>query len=147
MTMMHKPSMIMLIVLSVSLATPANAQTGNISTDNYSIIVPEKGPKKQATNQKVPKTEQPEPWLAPKYKSPRGSVEKVRIPKSKIVSPPSATDPGYVYVPQTGRTFQNLPSLPGSGPGGTQTSQDRAVRCMHQAGVYGQGGSYMGSCF
>jgi hypothetical protein len=152
MTMMHKPSMIMLIVLSVALATPAPAQTSNISSDNYSIMVPEKGSKQKVSKQKVSKqkvskTEQPEPWLAPKYKSPRGTVEKVRIPKSKIVSPPRATDPGYVYVPQTGRTFQNLPSLPGSGSGGTQTSQDRAIRCMHQAGVYGQGGSYMGSCF
>src|SRR5262245_18708559 len=155
MTIMHKPSMIMLIVLSVALATPAPAQTGNILSDNYSIMVPEKGSKQKASKRKVYKTEQPEPWRAPKYKSPRGTkyksprgtVEKVRIPKSKIVSPPSAIDPGYVYVPQTGRTFQNLPSLPGSGPGGTQTSQDRAVRCMHQAGVYGQGGNYMGSCF
>jgi hypothetical protein len=77
-------------------------------------------------------------------------VQKVRIPKSKIVRPPSATDPGYVYVPQTGRTFQNLPSLPGSGPGGAQTFQDRAIRCTHQAGVYGQvganRGTYIGSC-
>ena len=153
--MMHKPSMIMLIVLSVALATPAPAQTGNILSDNYSIMVPEKGSKQKASKQKVSKQkvsklEQPEPWLAPKYKSPRGTVEKVRIPKSKIVSPPSAIDPGYVYVPQTGRTFQNLPSLPGSGPGGAQTFQDRAIRCTHQAGVYGQvganRGSYMGSC-
>src|SRR5262245_40279271 len=118
MTIMHKPSMIMLIVLSVALVTPAPAQTGNILSDNYSIMVPEKGSKQKASKQKVSKTEQPEPWLAPKYKSPRGTVEKVRIPKSKIVSPPSAIDPGYVYVPQTGRTFQNLPSLPGSGAGG-----------------------------
>ena len=147
MTMMRGPSMIMLIFLSAVLATPALAQQGSILGDDYNIMVPEKGSKQKASKQKVSKTEQPEPWLAPKYKSPRGTVEKVRIPKSKIVSPPSATDPGYVYVPQTGRTFQNLPSLPGSGPGGTQTSQDRAIRCMHQSGVYGQGGSYMGSCF
>jgi hypothetical protein len=139
--MMREPSMITLIFLSGALATPALPQTRNILGDDYQIMVPEKGSKRQ-----VSKPEQPEPWLAPKYKSPRGTVEKVRIPKSKIVSPPSATDPGYVYVPQTGRTFQNLPSLPGSGPGGTQTFQDRAIRCMHQSGVYGQGGSYMGSC-
>jgi hypothetical protein len=43
MTMMRKPSMIMLIVLSVALATPAPAQTSNILSDNYSIMVPEKG--------------------------------------------------------------------------------------------------------
>jgi len=157
MTVMRKASMIVLIMLSVALATPAPAQTSDILSDNYSIMVPEKGSKQKVSKQKVSKQkvskqkvskqEQPEPWLAPKYRSPRGTVEKVRIPKSKIVRPPSATDPGYVYVPQTGRTFQNLPSLPGSGPGGTQTSQDRAIRCMHQSGVYGQGGSYMGSCF
>jgi len=149
---MRKASMIVLIMLSVALATPAPAQTSDILSDNYSIMVPEKGSKQKVSKQKVSKQkvskqEQPEPWLAPKYRSPRGTVEKVRIPKSKIVRPPSAIDPGYVYVPQTGRTFQNLPSLPGSGPGGTQTSQDRAIRCMHQSGVYGQGGSYMGSCF
>ena len=145
MTMMREPSMIMLIFLSAVLATPALAQIGNILGDDYQIMVPEKGSKRQAS-----KPEQPEPWLAPKYKSPRGTVQKVRIPKSKIVRPPSATDPGYVYVPQTGRTFQNLPSLPGSGPGGAETFQDRAIRCTHQAGVYGQvganRGSYMGSC-
>jgi hypothetical protein len=143
--MMREPSMIMLIFLSAALATPALAQTGSILGDDYQIMVPEKGSKRQAS-----KPEQPEPWLAPKYKSPRGTVQKVRIPKSKIVRPPSATDPGYVYVPQTGRTFQNLPSLPGSGPGGAQTFQDRAIRCTHQAGVYGQvganRGSYMGGC-
>ena len=145
MTMMREPSMIMLIFLSAALATPALAQTGSILGDDYQIMVPEKGSKRQAS-----KPEQPEPWLAPKYKSPRGTVQKVRIPKSKIVRPPSATGPGYVYVPQTGRTFQNLPSLPGSGPGGAETFQDRAIRCTHQAGVYGQvganRGTYIGSC-
>jgi hypothetical protein len=145
MIMMRKPSMILLIVLAAALATPALAQTGNILSDDYQIMVPEKGSERQASKRK-----QPEPWLAPKYKSPRGTVQSVRIPKSKIVRPPSATDPGYVYVPQTGRTFQNLPSLPGSGPGGAETFQDRATRCTHQAGVYGQvganRGSYMGGC-
>ena len=146
---MREPSMIMLIVLSAALATPAPAQTGNILSDNYSIMVPEKGSKQKqkVSKQKVSKREQPEPWLAPKYRSPSGTVQQVHIPKSKIVTPPSATDPGYVYVPQTGRTFQNLPT-PGRG---TETSQDRAMRCAHQAGVYGQTGSargsYMGSCF
>jgi hypothetical protein len=136
--MMRTLGMIILIFLSAALATPA--QSGKILSDDYQIMVPEKGSK----------LEQPEPWLAPKYQSPRGTVQHVRIPKSKIVRPPSATDPGYVYVPQTGQTFQNLPSLPGSGRGGAETSQDRVIRCAHQAGVYGQvganRGSYMGSC-
>jgi hypothetical protein len=141
MTMKRKPSMIMLICLSAALSTPSLAQTGNILSNDYQIMVPEKGAKRQ-----VSKPEQPEPWLAPKYKS--GTIEHVRIPKPETVRPLRNLDPGYVYVPQTGRTFQNLPTLPGSGPGGAETSQDRAMRCTHQAGVYGQiGGSYMGACF
>src|SRR5262245_65131230 len=142
---MRGPSMIMLIFLTAALAKPALAQTGNIILgDDYQIMVPEKGSKRQ-----VSKPEQPEPWLAPKYKT--GTVQDVRIPKSKTVRPPRSSDPGYVYVPQTGQTFQNLPTLPGSGRGGAETFQDRAIRCTHQAGVYsGQlganRGSYMGSC-
>ena len=140
MTTMLKPLMALLIFLTAAMATTARAQHGNILSDDYGIMVPEKGSKRP----------QPEPWLAPKYKSPRGTVEHKRIPKSKIVSPPRATVPSSVYVPQTGRTFQNLPTLPGSGLGGTETFQDRAARCAHQAGVYGQAGAnrgaYMGSC-
>ena len=136
MTMKREPSMIVLICLSAVLATPTLAQS--ILGDNYNIMVPEKGYKPA----------QPEPWLAPKYRSPLGTEEQVRIPKPKTVRPRKSADPGYVYVPQTGRTFQNLPTLPGSGPGGAETSQDRRMNCIHQAGVYGQiGGSYMGACF
>ena len=106
MTMMRKPSTIMLIVLSAALATPSLAQTGNILSDNYSIMVPEKGSKQRVSKPKVSKPEQPEPWLAPKYEFPSGSAQQVRIPKSKIVNPPSKADPGYVYVPQTGGRFR-----------------------------------------
>jgi len=137
---MLKPTMVLLALLSGMLTTTAHAQSGDILGDNYGIMVPEKGSKHH----------QPEPWLAPKYKSPRGTTQHVKIPKSQIVSPPRATVPSSVYVPQTGKTFQTLPTLPGSGPGGTETFQDRAARCTHQAGVYGQygvnRGSYMGSC-
>jgi hypothetical protein len=38
----------------------------------------------------------------------------------------------------------------GSGPRGTETFQDRASRCAHQAGVYGQAAgdrnAYVGTC-
>jgi hypothetical protein len=162
MTMMRKPSIIMLIVLAAALATPATpAQTRNILSDNYSIMVPEKGSKQKqkifaqkvskqkvskqkVSNQKVSKREQPR--LTPKYKSPTGTEQQVNIPRAKTVNPPRASGTGSVYVPQTGQTFKNLPA-PGRG---TETSQDRATRCTHQAGVYGQTGgargSYMGSC-
>jgi hypothetical protein len=155
MAMMHKRSMIIVIFLSAALPTPTLAQTRDILGDNYSIMVPEKGSKRQVSKHQVSKhqvskREQPEPWLAPKYKSPRGTVKQARIPKSRIVNPPSGSIPSSVYVPQTGRTFQNVPTVPGAGPGGAETFQDRAVRCTHQAGVYGQSGAgrgaYMGSC-
>jgi hypothetical protein len=135
---MFRTCVTILLALSAALMAPASAQTGDIMGDNYSIMVPEKGSKVQT----------PEPWLAPKYKSPRGTVKHVVIPKSKIVTPPKAAIPSSVYVPQTGRTFQTLPTLPGSGPGGVETFQDRAARCAHQAGAYGQGtsGNYMGAC-
>ena len=127
-----------LFFMSALPGAPARAQAGNIMSDDYSIMVPEKGSKREL----------PEPWLAPKYKSPRGTVKHVTLPKSKIVTPPSAAVPPSVFVPQTGRTFQNLPTVSGSAPGGGETFQDRAARCAHQAGVYGQatGGNYMGAC-
>jgi hypothetical protein len=53
-----------------------------------------------------------------------------------------------LFVPQTGRSLQNLPTLSGSGPGGAETFQDRAARCINDAGVSGQAttGSAIGSC-
>jgi hypothetical protein len=59
MTMMREPLMIMVIVLSALLATPA--QTRNVSRDNYSIMVPERGsdrnktyPSRKYPNKKYP---------------------------------------------------------------------------------------------
>ena len=53
MTMMREPSMMLLIVLSAALATPAPAQTGNILSDNYSIMVPEKGSKQRHQTENI----------------------------------------------------------------------------------------------
>lgn len=139
---MRRFLVITLLLLSALPATPARAQGNNydIMRDDYSIMVPEKGSRR----------EQPEPWLAPKYKSPRGTVKHVTIPKSKTVPYPSATIPPPIVVPQTGRVLPNLPTVPGAGPGGRETYQDRAARCAHQAGVYGQAagdrGTYVGTC-
>ena len=136
---MHRPWLAIAIVLSVISAAPAHAQN-SIMGDNYSIMVPEKGYKPS----------QPEPWLAPKYKSPRGTVKHVKLPKSTVVPMPNAQVPPDLYVPQTGRVMPNLPTVSGSGRGGAETFQDRAARCAHQAGVFGQPGSdrgsYMGAC-
>jgi hypothetical protein len=92
----------------------------------------------------------PEPGVPPKYKSPRGTREHVVIPQPAPAPPTRATVPPPLYVPQTGQTLPNLPTVSGSGPGGAETSQDRAARCAHQAGVYGQAAgdrnAYVGSC-
>jgi hypothetical protein len=81
--MVRGRSIVMLIIFSAALATPALARPGNILSDNYSIMVPEKGSKHKVSKHKNVKREQPEPWLAPKYKSPRGTVQQVHIPRSK----------------------------------------------------------------
>ncbi|HYC15613.1 MAG TPA: hypothetical protein VEC94_00240 [Pseudolabrys sp.] len=140
---MRAPSLILVLFLSALPTAFARAQAGgdyNIMRDNYSIMVPEKGARR----------EQPEPWLAPKYKSPRGTVKHVTTPKPTTVPFPTATVPPPIVVPQTGRVLPNLPTVPGAGPGGRETFQDRAARCAHQAGVYGQAagdrGTYMGTC-
>jgi len=92
----------------------------------------------------------PEPWLPPKYQSPRGSREHVVIPPPAPAPKPRAGVPPSLYVPQTGRVLPNLPSPAPSGPHGRETAQDRAARCAYQASIYGaQAGdrsTYINSC-
>lgn len=117
--------------------SPLHAQTDD---ERYTIMRPEPGVK----------AAKPEPWLAPKYRSPRGTPERVLVPRPTSPPLPSARVPPPLYVPQTGRALPNLPTVSPAGPGGKETYQDRAVRCSHQAGVYGQNAgdrnSYIGSC-
>jgi hypothetical protein len=131
------------LILAAAVAGPSVAQSGSgysIMQDDYSIMVPEKGYKPS----------KPEPWLAPKYQSPRGTVKKAVIPRSRTVPQPYAATPPPITVPQTGRTLPNFPTISGSGQGGAETFQDRAVRCAHQAGVYGPAAgdrnAYVGTC-
>ncbi|MDB5581015.1 MAG: hypothetical protein JWR80_6191 [Bradyrhizobium sp.] len=104
------------------------AAHAQLDGDPYSIMRPETGRA----------AELPEPWLPPKYKSPRGTQERPvtpqRIPEPR---PRTTTVPPTLYVPQTGQVLPNLPTINGAGPLGAETSQDRAVRCANQAGIYG----------
>jgi hypothetical protein len=132
-----------MLVLAGVLAKPSFAQSGNgysIMQDDYSIMVPEKGSRPS----------KPEPWLAPKYKSPGSTSKRVVIPRPTNVPQLQAVTPPPLYVPETGRTLPNLPTISGSGRGGAETYQDRAARCAHQAGVYGADAgnrnAYVGSC-
>ena len=140
---MRATFMLSMLVLAVAPAATAYAQSGSgysVLSDDYSIMVPEKGYKPS----------KPEPWLAPKYKSPRGTVKRAVIPRSTTVPQPNAVTPPPLYVPETGRTLPNLPTISGSGRGGAETFQDRAARCAHQAGVHGPNAgnrnAYVGSC-
>ncbi|HET7848595.1 MAG TPA: hypothetical protein VFL51_05980 [Pseudolabrys sp.] len=70
-------------------------------------------------------------------------------PAPSVVTNPAPVPPA-IHVPQTGRTLPNLPTISGSGPNGRETYQDRATRCVHQAGVYGPAAgnrnAYIGAC-
>lgn len=137
--MTSRYGLIGLVVLTAFAAAPPCAHAASDS-DPYTIMVPEKGSRPSA----------PEPWLAPKYKSPRGTPQHVVTPTPPRVPRPRAVVPPSINVPETGRTLQNLPAPVGAGPGGAETLQDRALRCAHQAGVYGQAAgnrnAYIGGC-
>ena len=110
--------------------------------DTYTIMKPEPGVRSTT----------PEPWLAPKYESPRGTIQRPVAPRLPRVETRRIPDvPPPIVVPQTGRALPNIqPVVPGAGVGGRETSQDRATRCTHQAGMYGaQAGdrsSYITTC-
>jgi len=124
----------LIALLALTLVGSAVSAHGQSDDERYTIMRPEK----------------PEPWLAPKYKSPRGTRQHVVIPQSAPAPQRRTAVPPPITVPQTGQVLPNLPAISGSGPGGTETYQDRAARCAHQAGVYGQAtgdrNTYIGSC-
>jgi hypothetical protein len=92
-----------------------------------------------------------EPWLAPKYRSPPDLNKRLPQPLPPIDQPQArAAPPPAMVVPQTGAVLPNMPAISPSGPGGRETTQDRAVRCMHQSGAYGAAAgdpnAYVGGC-
>jgi hypothetical protein len=119
---------------SVSAQSPSNAGVPNIMTPEQ----PTQQPKKRRGSSSIV---YPIPLPAPQGFSPP--------PTQQVVIPRSPEMPPALVVPETGRVLPNLPMI-GSGPGGAETSQDRAVRCAHQSGVYGDAAgnrnAYIGSC-
>lgn len=135
-----KPLAPALLVLALMAPAAAYAETGRPS---WMIMTPEPGRA----------AELPEPWLPPKYKSPRGSRQHVKHPRAptrRAARPKVAPVPPPIVVPQTGQVLPNMPTLSPSGPHGTESFQDRATRCAHQAGAYGAAagdrGTYIGTC-
>jgi len=125
------------LLLAVALpVVSVHAQSG------YDIMVPERGAK----------PDKYEPWLAPKYKSPRGTRQHVK-PLRRAAEPDQprvSTPPPPIVVPETGVALPNMRTLSPSGPRGTESFQDKALRCAHQAGAYGSAagnrGTYIGTC-
>lgn len=135
---MAMKSPVLLIAVLIAMAAPGQARSAD---DPYTIMRPEP----------AGKNPQPvEPWLPPKYKSPRGTRQHVSHPRPAETPSLRAQTPPPIVVPETGRVLPNLPSLPGAGPAGAETGQDRALRCAQQAGVYGDAAgdrnSYINTC-
>jgi len=128
-----------LACLMMTVLTPVWSAQAQSTDDPYSIMRPE------------PRDATPEPWLPPKYKSPRGTRQHIRprYPTPSLPAP-TAKVPPPIVVPETGRVLPNLPSTSPSGPNATETFQDRATRCAHQAGAYGDAAgnrsAYIGTC-
>jgi hypothetical protein len=157
---MLRGSLILLVVLT--LAAPAVAGGGD-GGGTINIMKPEPGTK-PAKHKRAPAREEgaaPPKGFGVKQDSRRGSSNPVypaplsgpqtpaRVPR--IETPARrATVPPPLYVPETGRTLPNLPAAV-AGSGGGETTQDKSVRCAHQAGVFGPNATgnpagYVGSC-
>jgi hypothetical protein len=119
------------VLVVFALATPATA--GVLDDDSYSIMKEEPAP----------------PGVLKPQKSPRHTKRHVVIPRRAPGEPRRIPPmPPPIINSQTGQAYPNLPPpVPGAGIGGRETGQDRAMRCAHQTGVYGQTGTnYLGTC-
>ena len=132
------------IVLALTLVHPGISVRAQTGERDYNIMVPEKGSKSPAHKVKRRGSSTivaPAPLPLPLHYVP---------PPSMAVEPSAPAVPPSLLVPQTNSRLPNLPTVSPSGPRGSETRQDRAVRCAHQAGVYGNNAgepnAYIGSC-
>ena len=150
-----------LLALLLVLAAPVRAQPAvDTDTGTINIMKPEPGTP-AAKHDRARKSRSHRETAAPKgygvkEDTRRGSSDtvypaplpgpQVPLPVPHIEAAPARpVTPPPLYVPETGRTLPNLPAT------GAETSQDRAARCAHQAGVYGPNltgnpNAYIGSC-
>ncbi len=143
----HWPVVVLLVLALLPPVVPAQAQSAG--DDNYSIIAPEPGAAPKQTP--APKGKKRIGSSSPVYPTPLPPpLHYNPAPVPTVVAPTQAVPPG-VYVPQTGQVVPNFPTVTGAGPGGSETFQDRALRCAGQASAYGPGmtgdrNTYIGSC-
>jgi hypothetical protein len=165
---------LMVVLLSLAMAAPVLAAPRHNDLGIPSIMVPEypartkhkpeRRTPRQPQNERAPeahKNAEHKPKSTNLRRRARGSSSPVyptplppplhynpQPAPSVVTNPPPVPPP--IHVPETGRALPNLPTISGSGPRGTETYQDRATRCSHQAGVYGPAAgnrnAYVGSC-
>jgi hypothetical protein len=133
--------LVVLALFVLALFAPA-VRPAQSKDANWVIMTPEPGRPQEV----------PEPWLPNKYKSPRGSRQHVKPLRKhhEADAPRVSSPPPPIVVPQTGVAVPNMPTIAPSGPRGTESFQDKALRCTHQAGAYsgmtGDRGTYIGTC-
>jgi hypothetical protein len=165
--MAHRIAFILL--LAMALGVPAMPVHGQSLDDDLTIMRPEPGSAEARRLKQLkenPAAEQVNPPKAanapakgrkrigssnPVYPAPLPPPLHYVPPPVQTVTPLPHVVPPSMYVPQTGMVVPNLPTVGGAGPGGSETSQDRAMRCAHQSGLYppaqtGDRNAYIGSC-
>jgi hypothetical protein len=151
----------LIVLLALAIAMPAIPGHARSDDDGISIMTPEKGSvkpgKKRPARKYMMRRGSSKPVVRrgssnPVYPLPLPAPQNLGVvPQQPLAVPQTRTEvPPPIVVPQTGRALPNLPPITGAGPGGAETFQDRAARCTHQAGVYGEAAgdrnAYIGSC-
>jgi hypothetical protein len=136
----------LIVLLVMTLAAPALAAGPAGDGGTISIMKPEPKTAPKDHKHAKKKTRKARGSSNPVYPAPLPRPQKP-APVPRLHAVPQRRDvPSALLVPQTGRLLPNLPS-----PSGSETLQERSVRCAHQAGVYGPAltgdqGSYIRSC-
>ena len=152
------PRALLIVLLTLTLAVPKFAIERDDS-GTINIMKPEPGTppvKRHRARKPAVEREAPQGYGVkqdtrrgssnPVYPTPLPGPQAPRPVPRIEAAPARPMTPPPLYVPETGRALPNLPSI-----GGAETSQDRAARCAHQAGVYGPSATgnpnaYIGSC-
>lgn len=136
-----------LIMLLATMLTAAALAAEPADSGTISIMKPEPKTAPKVHKHAKKKARKARGSSNPVYPAPLPRPQKpAPVPRLQAAPPRGRDVPPALLVPQTGRLLPNLPPA-----GGSETLQERSVRCAHQAGVYGPAltgdqGSYIRSC-
>jgi hypothetical protein len=136
----------LIMLLATTLAAPALAAEP-ADSGTISIMKPEPKTAPRVHKHAKKKSRKARGSSNPVYPAPLPRPQKpAPVPRLQAAPPRGRNVPPALLVPQTGLLLPNLPPA-----GGSETLQERSVRCAHQAGVYGPAltgdqGSYIRSC-